>query len=52
MLISLLLFKTGKTWFQVPESVKVFVRGEPSSGLSAKDLTLYIVKQLGTKKQP
>lgn len=43
-------FKTGKTWFQVPESVKVFVRGEPSSGLSAKDLTLYIVKQLGTKK--
>ena len=43
-------FKTGKTWFQVPESLKVFVRGEPSSGLSAKDLTLSIVKQLGTKK--
>ena len=43
-------FKTGKTWFQVPESLKVFVRGEPSSGLSAKDLTLYIIKQLGTKK--
>ena len=43
-------FKTGKTWFQVPESLKVLVRGELSSGLSAKDLTLFIVKQLGTKK--
>jgi len=43
-------FKTGKTWFQVPESLKVLVRGELSSGLSAKDLTLFIVKQLGTNK--
>ncbi len=43
-------FKAGKTWFQVPESIKIVIKGEPSSLCSAKDLTLYILKQLGTKK--
>lgn len=43
-------FKTGKTWFEVPETLRVEISGTVSSGATAKDLTLYILKQLGTKK--
>ncbi len=43
-------FKTGKTWFEVPETLRVKVDGTISSEASAKDLTLYILKRLGTKK--
>jgi len=43
-------FKSGKTWFEVPPTIKVILRGEPSPATSAKDLTLSIVKKLGTEK--
>ncbi len=43
-------FKTGRTWFEVPESVKVVLKGRPSSGASAKDLTLFLCRELGTKR--
>lgn len=43
-------FKTGKTWFEVPETVKVFLKGEYSWPTSAKDLTLFLLKNLGTEK--
>nr|MBC8204878.1 homoaconitate hydratase family protein [FCB group bacterium] len=44
------IFKTGKTWFQTPESVKVIVKGTPGKGTTARDLTLKIVGVLGTDK--
>lgn len=43
-------FKTGKTWFEVPPTVKVEVKGKPSSFATPKDLTLFLCKTLGTKK--
>lgn len=43
-------FRTGKTWFEVPETLKVNVEGKISSLATAKDLTLYILKVLGTKR--
>jgi 3-isopropylmalate/(R)-2-methylmalate dehydratase large subunit len=43
-------FKTGKTWFDVPQTIKVLIKGSLSSPATAKDLTLYILKKLGTKK--
>jgi 3-isopropylmalate/(R)-2-methylmalate dehydratase large subunit len=43
-------FRTGRTWFEVPETVQVIVDGEPDPGCSAKDLTLYLLKQLGTRR--
>jgi len=43
-------FKTGKTWFEVPETLRVKITGTVSSEATAKDLTLYILKQMGTKK--
>ena len=43
-------FKTGKTWFEVPQTVKVLVKGTFASPTTAKDLILYILKKLGTRK--
>lgn len=43
-------FKTGKTWFEVPETVKVVLEGEFQYPASAKDLTLFILSKLGTRK--
>jgi len=42
-------FKTGRSWFQVPETLKVVLEGEAGSA-SAKDLTLFLLRELGTKK--
>ena len=40
-------FAHGKTWFTVPESVKLTLTGIPAANASAKDVTLYVVGQLG-----
>lgn len=42
-------FKAGKTWFEVPESIKIFLKGNFAYPTTAKDLTLFILKKLGTK---
>lgn len=43
-------FKTGRTWFEVPRTVKVRLTGQPSPWATPKDLTLYLCKMLGTKQ--
>ena len=43
-------FRTGRTWFEVPESVKVVLTGTFAPPTSPKDLTLFLLKMLGTKK--
>lgn len=43
-------FRFGKTWFEVPETVKVVVTGNPQEPYSAKDLTLKILGFLKTDK--
>lgn len=43
-------FKTGKTWFEVPETLRVDVAGAVSSAATPKDITLYILKVLGTER--
>jgi 3-isopropylmalate/(R)-2-methylmalate dehydratase large subunit len=43
-------FRTGRTWFEVPESVRVAVKGNLNPLASAKDLTLFLLKELGTRK--
>ena len=40
-------FATGKTWFRVPETIRVNVNGEPSSGVHAKDIALHVIKRAG-----
>jgi 3-isopropylmalate/(R)-2-methylmalate dehydratase large subunit len=43
-------FRTGRTWFEVPESIKVVLKRTFEMPTSAKDLTLCLLKVLGTKK--
>ncbi|MBM3285098.1 MAG: homoaconitate hydratase family protein, partial [Candidatus Aminicenantes bacterium] len=42
-------FRTGRTWFEVPETVKVVIRGALKPPASSKDLTLFLLKKLGTR---
>lgn len=42
-------FHTGRTWFEVPETVKIKLAGNPDPSASAKDLTLFLLRHLGTK---
>ena len=42
-------FKTGRTWFEVPATMKVNLKGTISYPTTAKDLTLAIIKVIGSK---
>ena len=42
-------YRTGKTWFEVPESMKINVIGTPSKYCTAKDITLAVLRKLGAK---
>ena len=42
-------FATGRTWFEVPETIRLRVTGDLKLPATAKDLTLAIVGQLGSK---
>lgn len=37
------LWKTGKMWFRVPETIKVVLQGKLREGVYAKDLALYML---------
>ncbi len=41
-------FKTGKTWFEVPKSIKIELSGKLKYPATAKDLTLALLKELGS----
>lgn len=42
-------WKTGKTWFEVPESMKIVIEGKISPIISAKDVTLGVLREIGSK---
>jgi methanogen homoaconitase large subunit len=41
------IFATGKLWLRVPRSIRITVNGKLAKGVSAKDLTLNIIKKVG-----
>ena len=43
------VFATGKLWFKVPESFKINLSGQLSTGVMSKDLILKIIGDLSTK---
>jgi 3-isopropylmalate/(R)-2-methylmalate dehydratase large subunit len=43
-------FRAGRTWFEVPETVRINIQGTFKRPTSAKDLALNLLKELGTKK--
>jgi homoaconitate hydratase family protein/3-isopropylmalate dehydratase small subunit len=42
------LWKKGETWFRVPESIKVTLKGKLNKGVYAKDISLWIIGKFGT----
>jgi 3-isopropylmalate/(R)-2-methylmalate dehydratase large subunit len=42
-------FKTGKSWFEVPPTMKVVLKGDLPPSCSARDLTLAVLGRLGSK---
>jgi len=41
------IFATGKLWLRVPQTIRITVEGKLTKGVSAKDMTLYIIKNVG-----
>jgi len=42
------LWKKGETWFRVPESMKITLKGKLNKGVYSKDLSLWIIGKIGT----
>jgi len=42
------IWALGKLWLRVPESLKIVVVGQFAPGVTAKDLTLYVIGDLGS----
>jgi len=42
-------WKTGKIWFEVPETMKIIFTGMPEAKVSAKDAALKVLSLLGSK---
>ena len=42
------LWKQGETWFRVPESMKITLKGKLIKGVYAKDLALWIIGMIGS----
>lgn len=42
------IWKTGETWFRVPESLKITLNGRLPEGVYAKDLALWIIGLIGS----
>lgn len=40
-------FRTGKTWFEVPPTIKIDIKGRFDFPTTAKDLILYLLKNMG-----
>ncbi|PLX03867.1 MAG: aconitate hydratase [Marinilabiliales bacterium] len=42
------LWSQGETWFRVPESLKVTLKGKLNEGVYAKDISLWIIGMIGS----
>jgi homoaconitate hydratase family protein/3-isopropylmalate dehydratase small subunit len=42
-------FAAGKVWFRVPPSLRIFLDGKPPAGVTAKDITLELLRNLGAR---
>lgn len=42
------LWKKGETWFLVPESIRINLKGKLNPGVFAKDVSLYLIGKIGS----
>jgi len=43
------VFATGRTWFRIPETIRIDVRGPLRPGVAAKDVALHVIRRLGAE---
>ncbi len=41
-------FRQGRTWFEVPPTMKITFRGDPKNPVSAKDIALRVLREIGS----
>jgi len=44
------VFRSGRTWFDVPPTIKVELIGCPDRSCTPKDIALFLMRELGTEK--
>jgi 3-isopropylmalate/(R)-2-methylmalate dehydratase large subunit len=44
------VFKSGKAWFETPSSIRIQLEGNLPGNVTAKDLALFLLRELGTNK--
>ena len=44
------VFKSGKAWFETPPSIRIQLEGKLPGNVTAKDLALFLLRELGTNK--
>lgn len=42
------IWKTGETWFKIPQTIKIVLTGKLQEHVSAKDIALYIIGKIGS----
>ena len=42
------IWRRGETWFRVPDSLKIILKGSLKSGVYAKDISLWIIGMIGS----
>ncbi|GAC1343844.1 MAG: homoaconitase large subunit [Candidatus Dormibacteria bacterium] len=44
-----IVYATGRTWFRIPETLRIDLHGELPRGVDAKDIALNVIRQLGAE---
>jgi 3-isopropylmalate/(R)-2-methylmalate dehydratase large subunit/methanogen homoaconitase large subunit len=44
-----IVFATGRTWFRIPETIRIDLRGQLPPGVYPKDLALKVIRELGAE---
>lgn len=42
------IFKSGRTWFEVPHTIKITLKGQYNYPVTAKDIVLFLIGKLGS----
>jgi len=43
------VYATGRTWFRIPETLRINVHGELPPGVYPKDLSLHVIRRMGSE---
>ncbi|NQT34347.1 3-isopropylmalate dehydratase large subunit [bacterium] len=44
------VFKSGRTWFETPSTIRIRLEGTVADSVQAKDIALFLLRELGTTK--